>query len=608
MTQRYIQLFVLVWVAASCTGFKWNDKQDPAISSVTSTNVDGSYDVGATITLQVIFTEKINVTGVPELQIATGTPSVTTLPMTGGSGTDTLTFSYLVVAGNNSNDLEYSSDQAFTLGAATITTVEDQKVPSLILPVPGGAGSLSAAKNIAINTAPPTVISSDPADTASGVLPCVGNPCRASFSITFSKPMNTAVAQTLNLEIWNGSAYVATPHSNTTFTWSQTRFSNDTLSVAPGWLFFPEQAQIRYTLAAAGLQDLLAQAIAAQVQRSFSTTGANQYLPATDTGQTSCFNATSALACAVPGYPGQDAEYLNVPRAPNFSTPTPHATFTSDFFTNDNVTGLVWKSCVEGRSGASCATGAPSTFSWYNAINQCAALNVANAGAGYAGLTNWRLPTLFELRSTLKNGVNNPSIDSIAFPNTPVPYTKTISGYYLGGNNAFVVDYNGGNYIPDGPNNLAYVRCVSPTATIVPATYIDNGDGTVSDINNNLRWQKCSNGQTNDPTCSGAAILTNWASSLTYCDNLVLGSHANQANWRLPSLVEFESLTDIRNLSPAIDVGKFPNTPNSTFFTSTTYAGGGTYAWYVDQVTGNTFNFPDTKTTTKNVRCVSTGP
>jgi hypothetical protein len=38
-----------------------------------------------------------------------------------------------------------------------------------------------------------------------------------------------------------------------------------------------------------------------------------------------------------------------------------------------------------------------------------------------------------------------------------------------------------------------------------PLSYTDNGDGTVTDNNTGLIWQKCSVGQTNDATCSGPA-------------------------------------------------------------------------------------------------------
>jgi hypothetical protein len=56
----------------------------------------------------------------------------------------------------------------------------------------------------------------------------------------------------------------------------------------------------------------------------------------------------------------------------------------------------------------------------------------------------------------------------------------------------------------------------------------DNGDGTVTDRNTGLMWQKDDDGK-----------QRSWDSSLTYCKNLSLGGHSD---WRLPSLQNLISL------------------------------------------------------------------
>ena len=46
--------------------------------------------------------------------------------------------------------------------------------------------------------------------------------------------------------------------------------------------------------------------------------------------------------------------------------------------------------------------------------------------------------------------------------------------------------------------------------SINPMLFIDNGNGTISDNNTGLIWQKCSVGQNNDASCSGTAATYNW--------------------------------------------------------------------------------------------------
>ena len=64
----------------------------------------------------------------------------------------------------------------------------------------------------------------------------------------------------------------------------------------------------------------------------------------------------------------------------------------SDGEVKDNITGLVWRQCVEGLSGASCTTGQA------KAATQAEALALAAAAAG-ADKKPWRLPTKQELAS-----------------------------------------------------------------------------------------------------------------------------------------------------------------------------------------------------------------
>lgn len=78
----------------------------------------------------------------------------------------------------------------------------------------------------------------------------------------------------------------------------------------------------------------------------------------------------------------------------------------------DTVTGLVWKRCPEGRSGAGCDAGSTATMTWSEALSAADAANVAN----YAGHADWRLPNIIELRSLVESGCYSPTINTNAFP------------------------------------------------------------------------------------------------------------------------------------------------------------------------------------------------
>ena len=77
--------------------------------------------------------------------------------------------------------------------------------------------------------------------------------------------------------------------------------------------------------------------------------------------------------------------------------------------------------------------------------------------------------------------------------------------------------------------------------------YQDHGDGTVTDINTGLIWQKT------PPTDHYT-----WADAAAYAESLELGGHTD---WRMPTIKELYSLTafygDINSYTPYIDTGYF---------------------------------------------------
>lgn len=122
------------------------------VLGVTSPTADGLYTVGAVIHVTVRFDKVVTVTGVPQLALNSGGAA----NYHSGSGTDTLTFQYLVGGGHNAADLDYSSTTALTLNGGTIEA--GGLGANLTLPPPGSLDSLGGSKAIAIDTAGPTVV------------------------------------------------------------------------------------------------------------------------------------------------------------------------------------------------------------------------------------------------------------------------------------------------------------------------------------------------------------------------------------------------------------------------------------------------------------------
>lgn len=66
---------------------------------------------------------------------------------------------------------------------------------------------------------------------------------------------------------------------------------------------------------------------------------------------------------------------------------------------------------------------------------------------------------------------------------------------------------------------------------------IDNKDGTVTDNESGLMWQK------------GEAGEMSWTEAMSYCENLTLAGHTD---WRLPDNNELRTLKNAASLSDAV--------------------------------------------------------
>lgn len=132
---------------------------DTTGASSVSTLALPRYTTAGIVPVQVHFSGPVNVTGVPTLELETG--SIKRLAnYVSGSGTDILVFEYEVVAGDSAPTLDYTGTQAINLNGGAIEPAEavvgtvDEIANLLTLPAPGAAESLSQSSPVLIRTVP----------------------------------------------------------------------------------------------------------------------------------------------------------------------------------------------------------------------------------------------------------------------------------------------------------------------------------------------------------------------------------------------------------------------------------------------------------------------
>ena len=120
----------------------------------------------------------------------------------------------------------------------------------------------------------------------------------------------------------------------------------------------------------------------------------------------------------------------------------------------DKVTGLMWKKCIEGLSGADCTTGTAKDFDWYTSSQ-----NTKNDVT--AGYSDWRVPNKNELFSLIENACQAPAINQTVFPNTMVSSYWTSSPSIQNADSAWNTSFTGhGNTYRVTKTNKLRVRLV----------------------------------------------------------------------------------------------------------------------------------------------------
>jgi len=109
--------------------------------------------------------------------------------------------------------------------------------------------------------------------------------------------------------------------------------------------------------------------------------------------------------------------------------------------------------------------------------------------------------------------------------------------------------------LPDTGANTSYTNTFGEDNdyNINIPTFINNGDGTITDTVTGLMWQGLDGGE------------MRIENAIAYCDTLTLGGFTN---WRLPTAQESFSILNMQNVNPALNTTYFPNNNAEYWWTS----------------------------------------
>ncbi|MBU2513795.1 DUF1566 domain-containing protein [bacterium] len=281
----------------------------------------------------------------------------------------------------------------------------------------------------------------------------------------------------------------------------------------------------------------------------------NESSPLPDTGQISSYT----------GIYGEDSDYGD--NSKSFS-------FNSAETVTDNTTGLEWQAQDDNVERT-----------WEGAVMYCQTLDLNNQ-------SDWRLPEKKELIRLVNYGTYRPAIDTEFFTGTKSEvgnsYYWTATPYVSSSEEVWAVTFDWGFALNQdkGTSSYHYTRCVRGNQ-LATSEMVDNTDGTVTDNTTGLIWQQAE-----------AGSLT-WESAISYCEGLSL---TGKDDWRLPNIVELESIIDDSIHSPAVNLALFPGVTSNGYWSSTTHAELTFHAMYSHFQVGNVGSF--SKSETRGVHCV----
>jgi hypothetical protein len=271
--------------------------------------------------------------------------------------------------------------------------------------------------------------------------------------------------------------------------------------------------------------------------------------PVVDTGQSLCYDTHQHITPPGVGdaFFGQDAQYQG--HAPQY---TDHG----DGTITDHVTGLMWQKGF-------------SKVEWKNAASEASQFTTGE-------YTDWRVPTIKELYSLIMFSGNQGSGEptSSTPPDDAVPFIDThyfafeypASGRYIdvqyvtstqyvattmgGVETFFGVNFADGRikgYPTQGnlSSSTYYARYVRGNPQYGTNHFVDNGDGTISDVATGLMWSKIDSGsselanQRSGYTNHDGSF--NWEEALRFAETI---TYAGYSDWRLPNAKELHTIVD----------------------------------------------------------------
>ncbi len=298
-----------------------------------------------------------------------------------------------------------------------------------------------------------------------------------------------------------------------------------------------------------------------------------------DTNQRVCFDDSSPIACeSCNPWCGQDAQTgwdTEFAEGDRFTRSTE-----AEAVVLDNATGLSWRGCFVGQTGADCGAGALERVPWSDAHDLC-------QQDGWAG-GDWRLPDIYELQSLVDSGgTSTPTLDASSFPMAPGEKSWTASVVVLG---VLSVDFGSGRIEREASESAGAVQCVRGGRSPISERRFGFNAGVVVDRRTGLDWEQ-----------TGTAPASSWLEALSYCNGLTL---SGASDWRLPSRVELASLINVRERTLLIDSNVFPDAAPEGYWSSTSDANDPGQAWEVDFGSGE--SRAGSKSGERQVRCVRT--
>lgn len=357
------------------------------------------------------------------------------------------------------NNSSCSDGTQLLSGSVTANVLKTSGVTAMSLPSDGNytiwiCVTSSLTGNVGYTTLPITKDSVVPTMTISPAGSNLNLPVNQRyFTYSFSEDMDTGATLSPSLVIYTDPTFGGSMGTNlkgTTGQWLDNRtYRLDLQSKLPELFYF--------SFSVSGFKDFAGN-MPSNPGVIFATGVDSTPQRVADTGQTDCSDSNGDPALCVGS--GQDGEIVNassgltLPYAMNASYP-------NDIVSVDSITGMVWKTCIEGFSwnGTTCIQLCPQDMKWDVASSTCAsspgypyatqisaldcnALNSLNSGNGYAGKKTWRLPYLSEYYSILNYGgtTGNDAIPEANFPGLPRNnYQRFWSGTYALSVNATTV-------------------------------------------------------------------------------------------------------------------------------------------------------------------------